>query len=454
MTYSRSALAAVLTLLFIASAAAAELRAGPMVGATAMRAVKIWVQADAAGNAEIQYWDTQAPEKIMRTRAVALAEDSDFVAHFDVVALEPGRTYGYRVNIDGREQKLGQSLTFKTQTLWQWRSDAPDWKLVFGSCAYTNEPAYDRPGVPYGGPPEAMQIYDSMAGQRPDLTLWGGDYLYFREADYDSEWGLGYRWKRERGIPEVQNLLRTGSHVAIWDDHDFGPNDSNASYVFKGTTFELFKRYWANASYGLPETPGTFGNFRFNDAEFFLVDNRSYRDSDQLLADDKSKLGTAQMRWLKNALLASTAPLKIIALGSQVTNNANTKAEGWDKFPKERAEILKFLLAQKLDGVLLLTGDRHFTELLKTERPGSYPLYELTCSPLTSGVPSGLDSEKANPQVVPGTFVAQRNFCTVEFSGAATARKLTLRSFSTMGKKLWEREIALSELRTHAASLE
>ncbi len=435
-------------LVFACNGFAAQLRAGPMVGATAMRAVKIWVQADAAGSAQIEYWDVQTPDTILKTASLSLLESSDFVAQFDVVALEPGRSYGYRVNIDGHEQKLGQSLTFKTQMLWQWRRDAPDWKMVFGSCAYTNEPAYDRPGIPYGGPPEAMQIYSSMAKQQPDLTLWGGDYLYYREADYDSEWGLRYRWKRERGLPEVQTLLRTGSHVAIWDDHDFGPNDSNSSYVFKGTTFGLFKRYWANASYGLPETPGTFGNFTFNDAEFFLIDNRSYRDSDKLLADNKSKLGAGQMRWLKNALLASSSPIKIIALGSQMTNNANTKAEGWDKFPQERADILKFLLDQKLDGVLLLTGDRHFTELLKTERPGSYPLYELTCSPLTSGVPSGLEAERANPQVVAGTFMPQRNFCTLEFSGAAKARKITLRSFSTSGQKLWERDIKLSDLRT------
>lgn len=448
MNFIHSMLAVALAVVFISDVFAAQLRAGPMVGATAMRAVKVWVQGDAAGKVEIEYWDTANPGRVMKTGPRAMTEDGDFVAHFDVVALEPGRTYGYRARIDGREQKVGQSLTFKTQVLWQWRSDAPDWRLVFGSCAYTNEPAYDRPGIPYGGPPEAMQIYNSMAKQQPDLTLWGGDYLYYREADYDSEWGLRYRWKRERGIPEVQTLLRTGSHVAIWDDHDFGPNDSNSSYVFKGTTFELFKRYWANASYGLPETPGTFGNFTFNDAEFFLIDNRTYRDSDKLLADSKRKLGAAQMRWLKNALLASTAPVKIIALGSQMTNNANTKAEGWDKFPTERADILKFLLEQKLDGVLLLTGDRHFTELLKTERPGSYPLYELTCSPLTSGVPSDLEGEKANPQVIPGTFAPQRNFCTVEFSGKAKARKLMLRSFATDGKKLWEHEIALSELRT------
>jgi alkaline phosphatase D len=99
-----------------------------------------------------------------------------------------------------------------------------------------------------------------------------------------------------------------------------------------------------------------------------------------------------------------------------------------------------------------MTGDRHFTQLLKNDRPGSYPLYELTCSPMTSGVSSNLDAERANPQVVAGTFVAQRNFCTLDFSGTRADRKITMRSFSNTGEKLWERELKLSELQTPTAA--
>lgn len=425
----------------------AELTAGPMAGASYMRGAKLWVQASGPAKAVIEYWDTKEPKKVMRTIAIALRQDEDYIAHFNIDALEPGRRYGYRVRFDGKEQKVGQSLTFQTQTLWQWRTDAPDWKLAFGTCAYTNEVAYDRPGRPYGGAAEAMQIYDSIAMQKPDVMLWGGDYLYHREVDQDSETGLRYRWKHDRSIPQVQNLLRTGHHFAIWDDHEYGPNDSNSSYPLKGESLKLFKRHFANPSYGLPETPGVFGNFIFNDAEIFLTDNRYYRDSDKLIADDKSMLGAAQLRWLKNALLSSVSPVKIIVVGNQVTNAVNPW-EGWDKFPKERADFLKFLIDQKINGVIFFSGDRHFTELLKTERAGTYPLYELTCSPLTSGTPSGLDPEKANPQVVADTFVAERNFCTVDFSGTRKERKLMIRSFSTEGRQIWEKEIALSALQS------
>ena len=445
-------LVAVLLLFAVAASAAAQpsqLVAGPMVGATAMRQAKVWMQASGPGNAVIEYWDSAEPERVVKSSSVSLNIDEDFVGQFRLGLLEPGKTYRYRVLIDGREQKVPQTLAFKSQALWQWRTDAPDWKMVFGSCVFANEPRYDRLGRPYGGPPEARRIFESMAAQQPDLTLWGGDYLYFREVDEDSELGLRYRWRYDRGTPEQQALLRTGSHVAIWDDHEFGPNDSNSSYRLKGESLNLFKRYWANPSYGLPETPGIFTTHRFNDAEIFMLDNRYYRDSDKLQAKDKTKLGSAQLRWLKNALLASVSPIKIIAVGNQITNEAN-RWEGWNQFPEERADFLKFLVDHKIDGVVLFTGDRHFTELLKTDRPGTYPLYELTCSPVTSGTPSNLDAEKNNTKIVPGTFVPHRNFCTIDFTGPRAERKLTIRSFSTLGEKLWERDLKLSELQTAA----
>ena len=447
-------IAAVLaTTLTGAAAVAAQLTSGPMVGAAAMRSAKVWMQADSAATAQLEYWDaaadaTVSPKKQL-SAAVKLSEDADFTGHFTINALEPGRKYNYRLLLDGKavstSQTAPESLSFSTLALWQWRTDAPDWRLAFGSCAYTNEAAYDRLSKPYGGPPEAANIYASIAQKKPDMMLWGGDSLYFREADYDSAYGLSYRWRHTRSAAQLQPLLRTAHHYAIWDDHEFGPNDSNSSYPFKGETLKLFKQNWANPTYGLPETPGIFTTFSYNDADFFLLDNRYYRDSDKLKSDDKSKIGAAQLRWLKNALLASVASVKIIAVGGQITNTVNT-AEGWDKFPRERDDMLKFLVDHNISGVLFLTGDRHFTSMMKTERPDSYPLYELTCSPMTAGPITNPKRDRENPGVLEGTFVDQRNFCTLDFSGKKDDRKITVRSFSTEGKQLCEKQLRVAEL--------
>ncbi|MCK5923916.1 MAG: hypothetical protein KAG66_23480, partial [Methylococcales bacterium] len=100
-----------------------------------------------------------------------------------------------------------------------------------------------------------------------------------------------------------------------------------------------------------------------------------------------------------------------------------------------------------------LSGDRHFSELLKYEQEGCYPLYEYTNSPLTSpvrkkpGKPG--NPEYNNPLRVPGTQYNARNFGTIEISGPLDDRICTLRLFSKKGKLIWTHELKARELRFH-----
>ena len=414
-----------------------------MSGYSSLRSAVIWLQGHVAGKAQIEFWDAALPEAVMRSKPQMLDADEDYTAKIAMDDLEPGRTYGYRVLLDGQRAEGTGPLQFRTQDLWQWRRDPPDFTMLAGSCLFINEAAHDRPGKAYGG---GFEIFAAMAAKKADLMLWLGDNLYFREVDYASPGGMAYRYRHDRALPELQSLLRTGNHYAIWDDHDYGPDDANSSFVFKDQSLRLFKRYWANPAYGLPELPGIFTTASFNDADLFLLDGRSYRDSDR--GPDfpgKSMFGARQIAWLKNALMASTANFKVIVSGSQALNDGGVY-EGWHQFPQERKEFLDWLTLAKMDGVLFLTGDAHRTELMRIERPGTYPLYDLTCSPLTAGTHS-IKALRTRPNLVPGTLVGKRNFCSLAFSGAKDVRKITLRSFDPRGTMLWERDIPLAEIR-------
>jgi alkaline phosphatase D len=96
--------------------------------------------------------------------------------------------------------------------------------------------------------------------------------------------------------------------------------------------------------------------------------------------------------------------------------------------------------------VFFISGDRHLTKMAKVPREGRYALQELTCSPLTSGVRDPAKDEP-NPHVIRETVVGVRNFCTINISGPAKDRVMTLRSHDSDGKALWERIISASELR-------
>lgn len=445
--FYRNALAAlgfVFGVSLVSAADAAALQAGPMVGPTAMRSATVWLQADSPATARVIYWEKSASgqstsQKKSASDTVRLLKTEDFTAHVLLDGLEPGRHYAYQVVLNGKP--AGKINELVTQSLWQWRTDPPNFRVLIGSCAYINEPVYDRPGSSYGG---GTEIFSAMAAAKPDLTVWMGDNLYFREVDYDSPAGMAARYRHDRALPQLQSLLSTGSHAAIWDDHDYGPNDSNSSFIFKQQALTLFERYWVNPSYGVPGLPGTFTVVHQGDADFFLLDNRWYRDDDKLLDDNKVMFGEQQMHWLKNALLNSVATFKFIVGGSQLLDRSSPY-EGWRNFGNEREQFLQWLDRQRVPGVMFLSGDRHHTELLQWPREGNYTLYELTCSPLTSGT-HDINSERQNPSLVAGTLVGERNFCGLDFSGKEKQRQMTLRVFDGHGKEVWSKPINSQEL--------
>ncbi|HRH80823.1 MAG TPA: alkaline phosphatase D family protein [Thiobacillaceae bacterium] len=465
-------------------APAAQLSGGPMLGHVTGRTAGIWLQADGPGQAQIEYWPEQDAAQRRLSAPRPLTEVEDFSARIELTGLAPDTRYRYAVLLDGQRASGTEAFPLRTLPAWKWRGQPADFTVYMGSCAYLNDPDWDRPGKPYGAGEEIFgAIARSAAHQpQPSLMLWLGDNLYFRETDLESPWAMNARYRMIRAHPALGPLLSAAPNYALWDDHDYGPNNGNRAFEFKDTSARLFRRYWANPGYGLEDLPGVFTRFSLFDVEFFLLDDRTYRASDTTvepdneiswwqefknwaigsnqwtrllgrrymgggplwLGENKTLFGPAQLDWLKQALIGSTATFKVVASGSQLFNDAN-RFEGWQNFKGEREAFVEWLERQKIDGVLFLSGDRHHTELIKRERKKAYPLYELTCSPLSAGagVP---DAERDNAQRVEGTLVGQRNFCSLEVSGPPDGRQLTFRSHDSQGRLLWERQLSAREL--------
>lgn len=423
--------------------AQAGLQSGPMVGYSEMREALVWLQTDGPAEVAIEYWDSAAPESVFRTDPVFTLEPAAYTARFPIALLEPGRVYHYRPVIDGRVVERPYPMRFVTQPLWQWRADPPAFSMAVGSCAYVNDPAYDRPGAGYGG---EYEIFGAIHARRPDAMLWLGDDVYLREADWYSRAGILYRYTHTRSLPELQPLLASTHQYAIWDDHDYGPNDSDRSYRDKATTLQTFKLFWGNPTYGRPEFPGVSTMFSWHDVDFFLLDNRYHRTPNDRRTGDDTLLGEAQFQWLIDALSASRAPFKVVAIGNQVLNTSG-EAETWHAVaPGERERLLAELAANDIHGVVFLSGDRHFTALSKLERDGAYPLYDITTSPLTAGPYPGGEDE-ANPLRVPGTFYGERSFAILDVTGPRTDRTMTVTIHDVAGDEVWSRAIRASELR-------
>ena len=421
----------------------AAIRSGPMLGYALQTEQAVWLQTTGLAAVQLRYWPEGREAEARTSRPVTASYETGYTAHVTLSLLEEGTAYEYRVLLDGEEHARPYATTFATQPLWQWRGDPPAFTIAFGSCYYSNDQPDDRPGTPYGGP---RQIFGALEAADPDLMLWLGDNVYFREPDFGSVAARDQRHAEAREAPELQPFLARAAHLATWDDHDYGPNNADRSLVHKGTALALFQRYWANPTYGLPGVPGVFTQYGFGDVDVFLLDDRYHRAPNDAPADSaKTMFGEEQFQWLLDALTFSRAPFKLVANGGQILNPF-ANAEVLSRYPFEQQRLYAELAARGIDGVVFLSGDRHHGELMRLERPAHYPLYDVTSSPLTAGTGSAR-GEEDNPLRVPGTLVTQRNFGTLAFDGARGDRTMTVRLHGESGQPLWTHAIHEDELK-------
>lgn len=432
------------TLLLVACLTLPALASPPvsvMVGPVEMTEARIWVQTSAPAQVQIRYQPEGEPQ-LQRISKTYWTDEAHYLTQvIPLTDLQPDRVYTWEVWLNGQVHTLPFQPRFRTQPLWRHRTEPPPLRLALGSCVYLNDPDSDVPGHVLGG---NYEIFEAIRQSQPDFMLWMGDNVYLREPDFTSPTRLNVRYRQLRELPQARPLFGSLPHYAIWDDHDFGPNDSDRSYRLRFESLDIFRHYWP-ASVRWPQAGGIYQNFEWGDAEFFLTDNRFFRAPNAMPDPQRDFFGPVQTAWLREALTASRARFKFIVIGNQVLNTKNP-SENFYSYSREFQDFLKWLEQSQIPGIMLLSGDRHHSELLKKERPGTYPLYEWTVSPLTSQAYPPFAVEKDLLERVPGSLVATRNFGLLEISGPAGARVLDLQLRSPQGTLLWRQRIAQQEL--------
>lgn len=423
------------------------------IGHIGMRDAKIFVLKD---HEPVQLNDHQWEDYYLQ---VKLYEGNDLVQTFPLLlenhyahsgtiklhSLKPNTQYWIKINDQFELQD--DSITFRTQPLWQYRTDPPNLNIAFGSCAYINDPDYDRPGKSYGG---SEIIFNSIANKKPDAMIWLGDNVYFREGDWDSEEGMIMRYVHSRKHPRLDSLLRSVPNYAIWDDHDFGPNDSNGSFALKDKSLATFQHFWPNPTKAIDGLNGNTSMVTIGDVDFFFLDNRYNRTAQNLnttpnLSVDHGAgiLGQDQIHWLINALMTSKASFKIICIGGQFLNSEMVY-ENYANYGREKSYIMDLLQANKINNVVFLSGDRHCGEISKWSN-GDYTLYDLTSSPLTSGA-ADMSKEK-NQFRMEGTIVSERHFAMLKISGSRKERKLSVAYYNNHGDLIFEKPIQFNDVK-------
>ena len=412
-----------------------SLTGSPIVGDVGMRSARVWCQlkADAVPSKPTLCLLDSANARLSIRSMQSMELGNCFQIELD--NLKPGSQYSYFVG-DEQGIPVSDTLLLRTQPLWQYRTDPPELNFLLGSCTYVNEPEYDRPGKPYGG---GYEIFGTMSEEEYDAMLWLGDNVYLREVDFSSLSGFVHRYTHTRTLPEMQTLLSKGAHYAIWDDHDFGPNDCDGSWTHPDWSRSTFRAFWPNPASGIPNAEElNTAHFLYGDVEFFLLDNRSHRVNHSMGTEKRQILGEDQRDWLLNALRNSRAPFKLVAIGGQMVSDAAIY-ENFAQFPEERELLFDAIDELDIRGVVFLTGDRHNSELSKMQLPGGNWVYDLTVSPLTSGSYDHEDEPNSNRE--PGTMVGIRNYGVLNVTGPRKERVLTMTVKDANGETLWTRSI-------------
>lgn len=424
---------------------------GPRADYVELRSATIWMEVSpSVKKVEVRYIDPVSKIQRSVTYKGELGKEFNPIK-VELNGLTMNSVYKYSVLLDGRPVSTSFPLQFTTKDLWQWRKPAPDFNFLMGSCAYFNEPVFDRPGKPYGGD---STIFNTMANTKASFNLWLGDNWYTREADYATAWGLRYRAHRDMSLQVLQKFMASMPQYATWDDHDYGPDDQGKSFILKDESRKIFMDYWCNPSYG-EDGKGIYTEVSYGDADIFLTDDRYFRSEDGVLDSingqpnkEKTFFGRKQMEWLKNSLVYSRATFRIIAIGSQVINPlAPQNVECMRRYSSEFNELVDFITAQKITGVIFVSGDRHHSEVIKLPRTNSYTLYDVTTSPFTSGVSKVQGAEISNPFRVTGTLVQEQNFANVSISGAKDQRVLKITFIGLKGAPLAEWKVSEQDLK-------
>lgn len=348
-------------------------------------------------------------------------------------------TYGH-LRIDGLQSNTSYTLQLNRKKILDFKTRNPQQdtvQLLIGSCAMKAFGPHwiFRPKVRY-------PIYDAMSAESNDAMLWMGDNIYLLGKEPYSDKKQIKKYLRTRRVPQLANFMQSTPQYSMWDDHDFGPNNSDGSFKLKDTSLKNFQHFWANPA-PVDSAQGIYYSIQFPQTEIFMTDNRYHAVNGERYFSDE------QMQWLLNSLKQSDATFKIIISGNQA-NNTLTRHETLYS-TGEFKKISDFISKEKVTGVIFVNGDRHHSEMLKHQIDGLYPIYEFTNSSMTS-IPSGIgkrNREFNNPARIHGVssghvygkisiYPSDKN------TGAWLIRLSTI---SKKGKLRWEQIISSDELK-------
>lgn len=237
---------------------------------------------------------------------------------------------------------------------------------------------------------KVQPAWEQIAADPPDCLLLLGDNTYMSWAGTD--WNFPalekhYESQFKGDLKFFRQLIDTVPTLAIWDDHDFGPNDSyglGAGPANLAASRALFDKYlgFAKNVAEAKHPPHMYCSTVIGPARVIMLDVRTYRS----LASDPNPtvLGPEQEGWLWAELAAAKEPCIIVGSGSVI--NRGPKSQRLDKYTAFHKKLMSELRHRpdRPRRVLFLSGDIHDNRWQRW--PG---FFEATSSGVACHAPNG-----------------------------------------------------------------
>ena len=309
------------------------------------------------GTSKIKYSKSLNFSDSIITISKTLNSSENGVAKHKLVDLDNDTQYYAKVLIDDIE--INEVLKFKTFPI---AGTPTSFKFIAGSCNYTGSNA---------------ETFEEIKNENPLFWAHLGDWHYddigvndiqlFRNA-------FAQTAKQER----IRNLNNNVPLAYMWDDHDYGVNnsDKNSASKVASTNFYLenIPHYpFLNNNNSNPLTDTIGQSWIVGRVLFIMTDLRSQRD--YFLMDDydvnKKMMGDVQKQWFKNTLL-STKNNDSIGLicwlnpGSWTGEDLDpyswdygTSGEHWTAYKAERTELWNWMNDNNITNMFIVQGDTH-----------------------------------------------------------------------------------------------
>jgi alkaline phosphatase D len=314
-------------------------------------------------------------------------------------------------------------------------------RIAFGSCLDQKKP---------------QPIWADILKDKPDLFLMVGDNVY-GDARLPEMTGLFDAYERQAKQPELAAARAAMPFLAIWDDHDYGRNDGGTTFEGKRLAADAFHAFWQK-----PREPGRTDAIYYSRivgppgkrVQMIFLDTRFDRSDLTKKAADfahwghygpdpdpaKQMLSPEQWTWLEQQL-REPAEIRLLVSSIQVLAEGHGW-ERWGNFSRERERLLKVITDTKVNGIVMLSGDRHHAAIY-AQPAERYPLVEITSSALNISYGLGSSKDARLPPLASDIYSGE-NYGMIDIDWEGRQLELSIRGFGSETKL--SRRITFAEL--------